>query len=382
MSPLAQSGFDFRWLERPVLGFVLIASVVLIALATSTPRGLSQLVGGEGERWTLTRARDALSTGIWRALAPGMVWICGAFFPGLQLKVTVLERLLAIGQDASTALRSDEADHTLSVLVDAGSLPLSFATPLPFVPTVTAQSWPMALGVLAGLGLLVLGAALLVFRLNAGLAYVSAAHIWKRARGEGRTASVVAVWRAGRGLVHSVLGIWMALLTLFLVAGLLLAGPLVLGLELFSDRELLRVLFGSLLVPVGAVLLMYLVLLGVLSQLALQSLARNRRGMASALIHAWRLVTSDPWASVRATLADLTLSLSLAIFTLGSISLLQTGGLSQAGLAAAILLLVSGIGGVARASYWAEAYVGLGGLGPEDGVPGLEQARSTALSSS
>jgi len=377
-----QSEFDFSWLERPALGFVLVAGLVLFVLATSTPRGLRQLVGGEDDRWPLSRARDALSLAVWRALTPGMVWVCGAFFPGLQLKVTVLERLWALGQQTSDALRQDEGDHSLRVLVDAGALPLSSTSPLPLLPTVSAESWPMALGVLAAVGALVLCLALLVFRLNAGLAYVSAAHVWRRARGSGRTASVVAVWRAGRGLVHSVLGVWVALLVLFLVSVLLLAGPLLVALQLSSGHELLRVLYGSLLVPVGAVLLLYLILLGVLSQLALQSLARNRRGMASALVHAWRLVRNDPWASVRATLADLALSLLLAIFTLGSIALVSSGGFSQFGLGAPLLFLLAGIGGVARAGYWAEAYVGLGGLGPDDGVPGLEQAQPSTLPSS
>ena len=125
-----QSEFDFSWLERPALGLLLVAGLVLFVLATSTPRGLHQLVGREDDRWPLSRARDALSLAVWRALAPGMVWVCGAFFPGLQLKVTVLERLLALGQQASNALRQEEGEHSLQVLVDAGALPLSFASGL------------------------------------------------------------------------------------------------------------------------------------------------------------------------------------------------------------------------------------------------------------
>jgi hypothetical protein len=37
-------------------------------------------------------------------------------------------------------------------------------------------------------------------------------------------------------------------------------------------------------------------------------------------------------------------------------------------------ITLTGFAGVTRAAYWARAYRALGGLSPDDGVPGLPQA--------
>jgi hypothetical protein len=135
-----------------------------------------------------------------------------------------------------------------------------------------------------------------------------------------------------------------------------------------------RVLFvGLVLSPIVAILLIYWLAISVLMQLALHSLAHNRRGVGSALLHAWRILRHDVAATARAILVDVLLFLTIvAIWRMvdGLIGDLPGGGwLTQL-----LKLLLVGFAGVARAGYWARAYRALGGLSPDDGVPGLAPA--------
>jgi hypothetical protein len=117
-------------------------------------------------------------------------------------------------------------------------------------------------------------------------------------------------------------------------------------------------------------LLVYAAVLMVLNQLALHSLAHNRRGVSSALTHAWRLVRASPTSAFRATLVDFALAVGVAalswmlLHVAGSVP--GTGWLEALG-----VLLLLGFAGVARAGFWGRAYRALGGMSAGDHVPGL-----------
>ena len=105
----------------------------------------------------------------------------------------------------------------------------------------------------------------------------------------------------------------------------------------------------------------------VVNQLALHSLAHNRRGVASALTHAWRLVRTSPLGALRATLVDLVLFVSVVV--VDAVFVRNFAGDSP--LSLALELALFGFAGVTRAGYWARTYRALGGLSSSDNVPGL-----------
>jgi multisubunit Na+/H+ antiporter MnhE subunit len=80
---------------------------------------------------------------------------------------------------------------------------------------------------------------------------------------------------------------------------------------------------------------------------------------------------NDGWATARAVLVDLLLFATVATIW-GAVSEM-TRFLGHTGLtiAAIVKLVLTGFAGVTRAGYWARAYRALGGLSPDDGVPGL-----------
>ena len=125
--------------------------------------------------------------------------------------------------------------------------------------------------------------------------------------------------------------------------------------KLFDLETLSPVLVG-LIAPVLVLVLGYAIILQVLNQLALHSLAHNRRGVASALTHAWRLVRASPWSALRATLVDLLLFF-LVLFVQGVLESLLPGFIGWV-----LFCCVVGFAGVTRAGYWARTYTGLGGL--------------------
>src|SRR5205814_146529 len=75
------------------------------------------------------------------------------------------------------------------------------------------------------------------------------------------------------------------------------------GLDAHDPLKLLLV--GLALGPIVVLFASYLLAISILSQLALQSLAHNRRGVGSALLHGWRIMRHDAWATARAVLVDL-----------------------------------------------------------------------------
>jgi len=200
--------------------------------------------------------------------------------------------------------------------------------------------------------------------LVAGLARLASPRNWTECLAKHGKVRLRDAWGAGRGLFGATLGLWLCLLLLDLV---------VLGIGLFVFRGLgghedwrAYVLGGPLLL----FCCIYAVVVSVLFQLALQSLAQNQRGVASAIQHSWKLTQNDSWATLRAALVDCALSAALAgvgfLVTPG-----DSGQFSPLGLP---YLVLTAIVGVARALYWARVYRSLGGLTPEDGVPGLATA--------
>ena len=317
---------------------------------------MSTLIGTESERWSLPRAIDALGESARQAGHPGAVWIAGFFYPTLTLG-------LDLGWDGPLT-------HSVSLLfshVQADEVsPSALQKLLQMLPLGALAVFIVAPCV----GILFLP----FFRLIAGLARVGPARAWEAASGDRSSPRLKTVWRAGAGLMLPTFGLWLQLA--LMIGGALLLGSLpaaalasAIGDPAKSPKT--AVLMGAMIVPILVVLMGYTMALSVLNQLALHSLAHNRRGVYSALLHGWRIMRNDPWATARAVMVDLVLFLTILMawrmFT-GFSDLLGGAG---AYLAAFAKVLLASFAGVARAGYWARAYRALGGLSPDDGVPGL-----------
>lgn len=273
---------------------------------------MSRILGESADRIPLSSAHGAMAASVRRAAAPSPVWLAGLCYPVLGL-------LLSFGWFALFRERGDGAGAHLG----------SIFAPLAFPPC---------------------------FRVMAGLARV-------HGREDVARPTLRGVWEGGRGLTFASMGLWLqivALEVLVVAAALALArwqGEQGWGLTLLAS-------------PLLGMLLVYALTLTVLYQLALHSLAHNRRGTGSALQHAWRLLRHDPWGALRATLVDLELNVMSLVFTrvlaIATIPLLVLQPL----VATLLFAAVQGLLGVARAGYWAVVYRELGGLAPEDGVPG------------
>ena len=317
---------------------------------------MSTLIGTESERWSLPRAIDALAESARQAGHPGTVWIAGFFYPTLTLG-------LDLGWDGPLT-------HSLGLIFSH----LKTDKVGPGALTETLQWLPLdalAFFVVAPcLGLVLLP----FFRLIAGLARIGPARAWQAATGERSSPKLKTVWRAGEGLMLSTFGLWIQLALMIggaLFLGSLPAAALASAIGDPAKSPKTAVLMGAMIVPILVVLMGYTLALSVLNQLALHSLAHNRRGVYSALLHGWRIMRNDPWATARAVMVDLVLFLTILMawrmFT-GFSDLLGGAG---AFLAAVAKVLLASFAGVARAGYWARAYRALGGLSPDDGVPGL-----------
>lgn len=317
---------------------------------------MSTLIGTESERWSLPRAIDALAESARQAGHPGLVWIAGFFYPTLTLG-------LDLGWDGPMTY---SFSSTVGDLWKDESTAGAVWKGLQYLPIGALFVFFVApcLGV----------AFLPFFRLTAGLARLGPARAWEAASADRSTPALKTVWRAGEGLMLPTFGLWVQLALMFggaLLIGSLPASALANAIEDPVGNPKTAVLLGAMIVPILVVLMGYALALSVLNQLALHSLAHNRRGVYSALLHGWRIMRNDPWATARAVMVDLVLFLTIMMawnmFTEFS------GLLGHAGLVLATIakVLLTSFAGVARAGYWARAYRALGGLSPDDGVPGL-----------
>ncbi|MCE9593946.1 MAG: hypothetical protein K8S98_07125 [Planctomycetes bacterium] len=318
---------------------------------------MSKILGSEDRRWSLARAVDALTESARVAGRPSLLWFAGFFYPGVGL---------GLGLGWSWILRS--IGNTDGAPASSILAPMRFA-------------WLGAKDPLTGLlvGTVVIGCMtpmlfpllLPLFRVIAGLAGWAAGAA-PASRGRLRDA-----WRAGRGNVLSSGALWVQCWVLVVAATAVFLAPVVAFLREVAPAAAKPAVAGELprfiaLVvsgPSALIVLVYVLAISILFQLALHSLAQNRRGAGSALVHAWRLARHDPWATVRALLGDSVLSLVhwIAFWVLLALWHVPVLG----GFAIAAYVALGGFIGVARALYWSRAYRALGGLSPADGVPGL-----------
>ena len=302
--------------------------------ASPSASSMSSLVGAGDRRWSLSRAIDALGDAARQAGPPGLIWIAGLVYPTLSFGFGNLGEVgLQVGEDS---LRGD-------VRLTARSL-------LPYLDDP---------GFWSGLALFIVFSPL-VMRLVAGLARISTPSVWRERTATRRTPRLRDAWSAGKGRALSSLGLYLQLLLMVLIAAAILIVPpffFLRGTGLSEESPVFFLLLG----PFIAVWLIYGMMLSVVYQLALHSLAQNDRGVTSAVVHAWRIVRNDPWATARSVLVDLVLYL----FQCGVMLLVFT----CVGIPLIVPLL--GFAGVTRAAYWARAYRALGGLSPDDHVPGL-----------
>jgi len=313
---------------------------------------MSSLIGAPEERLSLSRAIDALGEAARQAGRPGFVWIAGLFYPAVGIGAGAgwygSRPWFTSGKDAAAALEL-KGSAVLDFLKEA-YLPLFL---LPFIAVVFLP----------------------LFRLVAGLAKAGSAEAWRTAAGERRNPSLRALWRLGRGLTFSTYGLWLQLVLMQIAAFIVLVAPILAAthpLGRVSDEGRIFALLGigALVGPFILLFGLYMLALSVLGQLALQSLAENRRGVSSALLHAWRIMRHDPWATARAVVAEvllLVLTVGFVRFVGGIVGGLPGGEHITWGLQFALM----GFAGVVRAGYWARTYRALGGLTPSDNVPGL-----------
>jgi len=300
---------------------------------------MSSSIGDINQRWSLSRAVDALGVAARQAGRPGWIWIAGLFYPILVIPGFGFEQFVA----GPEFLFEEAGNLAHRTKIDTGWLVM-----LLFLP--------------------------LLARLWVGLARTCAPSTWAE-EGQGGPPPLRAVWRAGNNLTLSTCGLFLQVFLLS-VGAIVLLGFLPAAAFVLLVSEVSEV-FGLLIVvlfPLVAFLLFYLVLLNLMFQIALHSLAQNRRGAASALMHAWRIARDDPWATARAALVDFVLYLTVKLIAV-IVSLLLIA--SCIGIPAAVLVvpvLASGFLGVTRACYWARAYRALGGLSPDDRIPGLGEA--------
>lgn len=296
---------------------------------------MSSLMGAAHERWSLSRAIDALGDAARQAGAPGVIWLAGLFYPALSLS------LGNSGEVFVVHVREGEVSRptwNFASLHDPWmNVPLAL---LPFI-------LPVAM------------------RLVVGLARISSPQRWQELTETRRAPRLRDAWAAGKGLSLSSFGLWLQLIVMLLASAAILLVPpffFLRGLGLRGDSMFETGLLAALMGPFIAVLAIYALLLSVLYQLALQSLAQNRRGVASAVHHAWRIARHDPWATFRAVVVDFLLYVTT---TMMAIVLFATV------IGAPFGLGMLGFAGTTRACYWARTYRVLGGLSAEDRIPGL-----------
>lgn len=304
---------------------------------------MSRLLGSPQERWSLAQAVDALVHAAGRAGRPSMLWIVGLVYPSLNLS---MDLVVYLGTTFGEALGIGIFEGA-----PAGSLfrwftPRGLQIDVPgLVPSFLAA-------------VLVLLASIPLFRLIVGLARLVDPGPWGEHRkldADGRARlSLKRAWAegSGQGLVACGMSI---LLNVFVgMAFLVLLGPWLALHQMLSLPAEVAPIFAALLVPFLALVWAYAVVLQVVHQLALMSLAHNRRGVLSALTHGWRLVRASPWAAVRALVVDLSLFITQVVaVVVFSVGFLPFGFL--------LAIATAGFVGVTRAAYWAEVYRALGG---------------------
>ena len=290
--------------------------------------------GAPGEAWSRGAAGGALARSARRAAARPRGWWAGLAFAPLLLSLWLGGRFVLL-----PVWRLAAGDEPAALPWTLQGLAVYGLTALLLTPLLLAGA-----------------------RVAAGLARCEAPGHAGGAGGFGH------LWRAGLGQALPGLGLWATSLLLLVAALATFVGPTDLIARLAgigADDALGKLVRAPALVLFGA----YAAALEVLFQLALHSLAGNRRGVASALVHGWRLMRNDARGALRAATADLLLLGGVGALGAGLAALLELAGAGA--LSLPLLAVLAGWAGLARAGFWARAYRGLGGVWPEDGVPGL-----------
>jgi hypothetical protein len=317
---------------------------------------------GTRPRLSLAGAVDALTRAARQGGRPGSIWIVGLFYQGLSLGWTFG---FTVARPIVVAVLPEATLHRLE-----GFSPPAF---------VRNHLDPLDLwGPVHGAGdvvriLFLLLVLLIPFRLVAGLARLAPPEIWTSARERSRGPSFVQAWRYGATFTRSALGLWIQVLWMMFLAALFFLGPchvLLMRLGLADDSPWRALLYG---LTIGLIAV-YGFVLAVLFQLALHSLVQNRRGVGSALLHAWRIARNDPQAAGRAAAVDGLLYLVVLAFQAGLLLLttLATNLVELAGMKGAVLLVglpgvllvlvLEAFAGCTRCAYWAQTYRSLGGI--------------------
>ncbi|MCY2960876.1 MAG: hypothetical protein NTY35_11990 [Planctomycetota bacterium] len=319
---------------------------------------MSSVIGSEPERFGLPRAVDALGEAARQAGRPGFVWLAGLFYPSVGIGIGGIwdgPVKLMPGDPGVTIVGLDTSPQLASVL----DFLVRAYVPLFALPFIAVLFLPL-------------------FRLVAGLAKVGSAEAWQLAAEGRRNPRLRSLWKLGEGLTFATYGLWLQLVLMQILAFVVLLLPIIaatrhLGLATEADRIAVLLGIGVLVGPFILVFGLYMLALSVLGQLGLQSLAENRRGVSSALLHAWRIMRQDPRATARAVVAELVLLVVALIAVRAFAGIVGQFPLSDT-LVVFFQLALMGFAGVVRAGYWARAYRALGGLTPADGVPGLAAA--------
>jgi hypothetical protein len=304
---------------------------------------MSSLTGSPDSVWSLPKAVDAMAAAARQAGVPSGLWLAGFVYSGLSLGwtfgVTIAFPLLRATAD------SDWIESAM--MLRPIGLPRLLIDPL---EVVSRGQWPLLIILL-----------FISFRLVAGLARLSPAETWKHERGQRRAPRLRQAWRMGKGVTRAAIGLWTQILMMMFGAALIFIGPVRLLVEfgnLEGDNPFTVLFTGASI----ALVLVYSFLLSVLFQIALHSLVQNRRGVGSALLHAWRIAKNDPLATTRAILIDSVLYLTVLSFHLLYYMVFQ---LNASGMGWPILIpaiVVEAFAGCTRCAYWARAYRALGGL--------------------
>lgn len=317
------------------------------------------LRGSPGSAWTLTQAVDAMGGAARQAGRPGAIWLAGLTYQFLNLG-------WAFGATvALPVLQSALPDLDWLGLHRSGNGFVRVQSRLDLLSFVRdADPWLL---------LLVVPALLALFRLVAGLARLSSPRRWVAARGGLRPPGLAQAWTEGDRLTRPTLGLWLQIVVMMFVATLLFVGPaqlLVRVVHLERWNPFTSLLAGT----VVALMLVYSFTLSILFQIALHSLVRNRRGVGSALLHAWRIAKNDPMATARATTVDAVLYLTVLAVHVGSFA--ASAALAVFAPAAFVLDVgVEAFAGCVRCAYWARAYEALGGLATVSDEPTGSAAR-------
>jgi hypothetical protein len=316
---------------------------------------MSFLTAPPSSPWPLERSFGSLADAARHASAPGIVWGAGLAYQFLAFS-------WAFGASVTVALAGSALPQgTDAFLRGASYLPSGYS-----LAGLTGQFGPLVF-------LLALPLAFVVARLAAGLARISPSDRWAylsdtRRTGR-RTPTLRQAWRAGKGHTRSTIALWIATILMIVTASALFLVPAQL-VVLFTKEGTFTILSGLLAGMAVVLALMYGFLLAIVFQLALHSLVHNKRGVASALLHSWRLARNDPGATARAVVADLLLVMTALAVHLVIYAVFFVSGRAVLGgwtwvlwpVFASVFLAVESFIGIARSGFWARAYFGLGGV--------------------